>query len=184
MKSFPARLTGRLLVARPDLVDPNFVQSIIFLARHDKEGALGFILNRPIGVNLDEATQCELEDRHAFQRIPVLRGGPVGGDRLAVIVFEMTPSGRGIRSLLGLPVERIRRYLDKPNAWVRAFNGYAGWASGQLERELREGSWEIHRADPAAFDPRFARGLWPFLIARDNRWRFLQEFIPPDVERN
>lgn len=184
MKSTPARLTGRLLVARPELLDPNFSKSIVFLARHGAQGALGFILNRPIGVTLDEAIAGHENKLAVYKRVPVLRGGPVGGNRLAIIVFKSSPKGRAIRALLGMPVQRLAGFIDKPGTWVRAFQGYAGWDAGQLEREIREGSWEIHPADPFALDPRFAHGLWPFLITGDNRWRHFADFIPPEVERN
>ncbi len=184
MKSIPKKLAGRLLIAKPDLLDPNFMQSIVYLARHDEKGALGFILNRPLSVSLAEVAGGDQPIEPCFKQIPVLLGGPVGGGRLAVIVFTQSPKRRSIRALLGVPVKRIKEYVGKPGAWVRAFHGHAGWDAGQLERELREGSWEVLHPEPAAFDARFIGGLWPFLITNDNRWRALVDFIPREVERN
>jgi putative transcriptional regulator len=182
MKPIPKRLSGRLLVAKPNLLDPNFMHSIVFVARHGKDGALGFILNRPLGTTVAEIVG--LKETALFTRVPVFMGGPVGGGRLAVVVFEKKPERSSIRALLGIPVDRLEKFMDKPNSWVFAFHGYSGWGAGQLERELREDSWEVREADPIVFDSRFIRGLWPFLISNDDRWRVLIDYIPRNVEMN
>jgi putative transcriptional regulator len=184
VKSIPKRLTGRLLVAKPDLLDPNFLQSIVFVARHGKEGALGFILNRPLGVSLAEMAAPKEYVQPYFKRVPVFSGGPVGGGRLAVVVFKEVAKRRAVRAMLGVPVDRIERYVDKPGSWVLAFHGYSGWDAGQLERELLDDSWDVREMDPVVFDSRFIKGLWPFLIAKDDRWRVMMDYIPRDVERN
>lgn len=184
MSSESKLLTGRLLVARPELMDPNFFQSIVFIARHDDEGALGFVLNRPVGSSLADCLGKSETPLHFFNKIPVLRGGPVGANRLAVVVFEHAMQRKAIRVRLGLPMEQLEAHLGKPNTWIYAFHGYAGWDAGQLEREIREGSWSVRRSDPVVLNLRVAAGLWPFLISGDDRWRSLLEYLPEESERN
>lgn len=178
MKKKYSSLKGKVLVARRDLLDPNFVSSIVFLAEHNEEGALGFILNRPVGVTLREAVSSSVSLPDFLGEVPVFIGGPVQIEGLSLVLFEPTPKGRKIVAIRGASEEEIRRKMETSSCWLRAFVGYSGWAPGQLEREIREGSWEIQRADPTMFDMRFVAGLWPFLIARDTKWRLFIDYIP------
>lgn len=177
-------LAGKLLVARPELRDPHFFQTLVFIAHHDAEGALGFVMNRPVGASLAECIGTNEQTRPFFDNIPVLRGGPVGGARLAVVVFERPPRRKQLVAHLGLPVDQLEACLAKPNAWVRAFHGHAGWDEGQLERELAEGSWVVKPPDPVILNPRIAEGLWPFVISGDDRWRALLDYLPEESGRN
>lgn len=183
MPKSPKSLRGRFLIARPGLTDPHFAQSIVFLAEHNEEGALGFILNRPLRATLADCA-VEIDILPSFDRIPMLHGGPVGGKRIAVVVFTLTPKQRRLRALYGLSARHLDAWLDRPDTWVRGFLGCAGWDAGQLEREIREDSWLVLPADPAALHPRLASGLWPFLISGDNRWRALIDYLPEETDRN
>ncbi len=184
MKTKPFKsLAGSLLVAKPALCDPNFFQTIVFLARHSAGEALGFVLNRPSGCVLFECVAPE-DRKPWYDRVPVLRGGPVARQSLTVVSFRAAPRRGKISAHLDLPDAAVESELIRPNAWVRAFHGYAGWAGGQLERELREDSWELHPADRVYFDLRVAGGLWPFLIGGDDRWRELVDFFPTDPASN
>jgi len=179
----PASLAGQVLVAAPELVDPNFVQSIIFLAQHDAQGALGFILNRPSGKVLkDMAVEDGLPER--LEGIPVAHGGPVQTEQLAVVVYAPGLQPGSMVCLLGLQAEQLEAHAEATGHFVRAYYGYAGWARGQLEAELDEKAWVVRPPDATLFDERLVRGLWPFLLHDDQRWRSLLPHLPGDAGSN
>ena len=74
-----AYLTNQLLIAMPSLADPNFAQTVTLICEHTSKGALGIVLNRPLGMALgDVFKQLALESSDAqLTGQPVLRGGPV-----------------------------------------------------------------------------------------------------------
>lgn len=174
-------LSGRVLAAAPELLDPNFHQSLIWVAEHSEDEALGFILNRPIDKTLGEvAGGPGLTD--ALRQIPLGFGGPVRPDQLALVLFQGGPAGW--HCTWGLPPEKLETHLADPQCRVRAFLGYAGWGEGQLDRELREGAWRVLEPDPAMLDPTWARGLWSLLVAGDQRWKILRSYLPRDAQSN
>ncbi|HMP76521.1 MAG TPA: YqgE/AlgH family protein [Kiritimatiellia bacterium] len=183
MAKTPKSLKGKLLVARPGLIDPNFAQTIVYMVEHSPEGALGFVLNRPVGASLADCVSEE-STLPFFREVPVLQGGPVHGGRIAVVVFVKPPRAKSVRALCGMDVDQLQRFIGNPRAWVRAFHGYAGWDAGQLERELTEDSWLVRPVDPTVFDPRIAPGLWSFLLSGDDRWRALVDYLPKESDRN
>lgn len=140
---------GMLLVASPELVDPNFVDTVVLLLDAGEEGALGVVLNRPTPVPVIEVlpdwADVVTEPEVLFQ------GGPVGTDgALAVGLLapgvEPPPGFQAIGdgSRLGLidldaPVELLEESL----AELRIFAGYAGWGAGQLDDELETESWYV-----------------------------------------
>lgn len=140
--------TGRLLVARPELLDPNFMGGVILLLDHDEEGTLGVVLNRPTPVSVGSVLPhwAELVDPPAV----LFDGGPVSTDSALAIGCVPQTEGTdpvGFRRLFG-PVGMID--LDTPlevlapaMTRLRIFAGYAGWGAGQLEAELSEDSWYV-----------------------------------------
>lgn len=138
--------TGALLVASPSLDDPNFHHSVLLIIEHGRGGTVGLILNRPTDVLLSDV----LQDLPMLKRTPhrLFAGGPVGQTQL-VLLFRLEgpyPDTRLIfnRIYVGTPgvLERIITQ-PKPAETFRAFVGFAGWAPGQLEREMREGAWGV-----------------------------------------
>jgi putative transcriptional regulator len=138
---------GMLLLATPALLDPNFADTVVLLLDVDADGALGVVINRPSPVAVAEVlgqwSTAVVEPNVLFH------GGPVGTDAaLAVALLrdpEDVPVGfRAVRGSLGLldldtPTELLAGSLDR----LRIFAGYAGWAPGQLETEVEEGSWYV-----------------------------------------
>ena len=125
-------LTGSLLIAHPDLRDPNFRRTIIFISEHNKEeGASGYVLNRPINDVVPDLPEA-----------PVFFGGPVepGEVLLASLQWRDNPSLVAFRAFVG-PVDK-----DALKGWeggLRIFAGYSGWMPGQLENEISENTWIV-----------------------------------------
>src|SRR5688572_5740471 len=76
-------LRGRFLLASPTLADPHFSKTIVLIVRHDEDGALGLVLNRPLGVTLDEACSEDVEAARGVS-VALFHGGPCAGPLVAV----------------------------------------------------------------------------------------------------
>lgn len=166
-------LKGQLLIAAPEMGDPRFVQAVILMVRHDKDGALGIVINRPAG----EVTYAELlkaigETGTAQPgTVRIFAGGPV--EPTAGFVLHSAEYHRpetqdidgGIALTTSAGVLHDIAAAKGPRKCLIAF-GYAGWAPGQLETELMNHDWFIATADPAlVFDE--DRGLvWRDAMAR------------------
>jgi putative transcriptional regulator len=147
-------LAPGFLVAAPSLADPNFAGSLVLMAEHHPEGALGFVVNRagPItvadvldGLDGDLRSAAEARGRGAA---PVLVGGPVQPERLWILFRPgpQAPEEGAVTVGAGVALGGSRELLE---ALVRAESpapytlllGYAGWAPLQLEREVASGAW-------------------------------------------
>lgn len=146
-------LAPGFLVASPALQDPNFARTLVLMAEHQGEGALGFVVNRaaPITVGdvlggLDEALRGRAEAAgHAAA--PVLMGGPVEPERLWILHAPAPglPEEGGARVGDGLALGGSRELLEAlvaaPSIPFLLLLGYAGWAPRQLEQEIAAGAW-------------------------------------------
>jgi len=160
---------GVLLVASPSMSDPNFHQTVLLIVEHGRGGTVGLILNRPTNVLVSEV----LPDFTVLKRTThrLFAGGPVERTQL-VLLFRLTqllPDTRQIvdRLYVGTPrvLERIVTQ-PKPTETFRAFAGFAGWAPGQLEYEMRQGSWAVLPSSTLNIFDKDPAMLWPDSISR------------------
>src|SRR5205823_3643695 len=122
--------SGSLLVAHPNMLDPNFRRAVLFLSAHTADdGALGIILNRPLEKHVGEVVSDA--PLNALDNVPVFFGGPVGRDRLIFASLEWT-SGEGLKLNHNVDVDEANKQIGKNPGSIRAFIGYAGWGAGQL----------------------------------------------------
>jgi len=174
-----------LLVATPELLDPNFHRVVVLMLEHNDDGALGVILNRPRLVGGGEAVP-RWADRLAYPA-RLHNGGPVSID--SVIGLGRGPVGplRGLTPLLGRVgmVDLHRDPAEVPEIdEVRLFAGYAGWSAGQLEAELAAGGWlviDAHEEDVRSADP---DGLWRHVMGRQDGMAALLGDYPDDASLN
>ncbi len=180
-------LEGQLLIASASLADPNFFHTVVLLVRHNDEGALGLVLNRPLEVRLRQvweqvsSTQCERNDA-------IHLGGPCEGPLMAV---HDDPTLAESQIVPGLFFCTHRDYLEQlagdPERRVRFFAGFAGWAEGQLEGEMTHDSW---RTLPAKIEHAFAKesDLWDLLSRQAAGKQILDALkireVPPDLRFN
>jgi putative transcriptional regulator len=181
-------LVGRLLVATPSLRSPTFDRTVILLLDHGAEGALGVVLNRPMEVEV----AAVLPDWQPHVTAPpmLFLGGPVQPDSALGLASvpgdELEPPGvRRISGSLGLvdldaaPEDVVGRVSG-----LRIFAGYAGWAAGQLEAEVVEGSWYVvdgEARDPFVTDPQH---LWRDVLRRQRGDLAYVASFPPDPSLN
>ncbi len=139
-------LRGRLLVAAPPLVDPNFDRTVVLMLEHEPEGALGLVLNRPSDTELADA----VPEWGALATAPpvVFAGGPVSPEAVIALARSDTTEERDgwVPIVGGLGTVDLGRSPDEVGAHidgVRVFVGYAGWAPAQLEDEVAHGAWFV-----------------------------------------
>lgn len=134
-----------LLVAQPDMLDPNFSRTVVLVMRPEDGGPLGVILNRPTPVRLRELypDRAELAARDDL----VFFGGPVQPDALLFAFRSAVEPPKGLNVTGDIYISGFSEVLDEllkhpENAnEQRFFAGYAGWAQGQLEFEIARGGW-------------------------------------------
>lgn len=160
---------GVLLVASPSLGDPNFAQTVLLIIEHGKGGTVGLILNRPTNVLLSDV----LPDLPVLKRTThrLFSGGPVGRTQLALLfrLKDPYPDTQQIVDGIYLGTPRVlERIIAQPKQTegFRAFAGFAGWAPGQLDSEMLQGSWGILPADTFNIFDKDPATLWPDCISR------------------
>jgi putative transcriptional regulator len=185
--------TGRLLVATPQLADPNFRRSVVLIVEHEPEGGtLGVVLNRPTEVPVDQVLPpwSELVTGPSV----VFQGGPVALDSaLALAHVPGTDEPLGWRALNGSPaVARVGLVdLDVPPeilapevARFRVFAGYAGWGTGQLRSEVDDGAWYVLPAESGDVFAEDPDGLWPAVLRRQGGELAFVATFPEDPSLN
>jgi putative transcriptional regulator len=179
-----AYLTNQLLVAMPTLADPNFAQTVTLICEHTANGALGIVLNRPLGMALgDVFRQLALDptDERLLDQ-PVLKGGPVAQDRGFVLhppaAVEPEPWDSTLKISPTLHVTTSRDILSSmargsgPTQAVVAL-GYAGWEAGQLEDEIRSNAWLTTPVDDSII----------FATPFEQRWHAAAKLLGIDLGR-
>ncbi|MCG3146593.1 MAG: hypothetical protein PCFJNLEI_00024 [Verrucomicrobiae bacterium] len=164
-------LIGKVLVATPVLLDPNFHQTVVYIAEHSAAGALGFVMNRPLGQTLGAVTKAT-DLPAGLQDVPVFIGGPVKPNSLLFARFRRGPHDEDVRC------EILTDPTKGTSAGIRAFAGYSGWGEGQLERELTEESWKVVAPHVALLEDPVPPALWAAFISEDQRWRKLYPLLP------
>jgi putative transcriptional regulator len=172
-------LRGRLLVAAPILNDPNFHRTVVLVAEHGEDGAMGLVLNRPTDTAVGEALP-ELAAL-AGETDPVYVGGPVALESV-LAVAELDDPDDASELLFG--TVGFVQEPDVPVVRGRVFLGYAGWSAGQLEAELAVASWILEPArteDVFAADP---EALWSAVLRRKGAEFRVLALMPEDPSLN
>jgi|TARA_B110000240_G_C13463113_1_gene437585 putative transcriptional regulator len=148
-------LQNYLLIASPSMDDPYFARTVTYICEHNEHGAMGLVINQPVGMKLKELVEqvdnkAEVIDEKAEDII--LAGGPVSQDRGFILhtsqlgwisSLTMTPQ------IMVTTSKDIISSLGNKNAPEKSLImlGYAGWTAGQLEEEIQTNSWLMVEAD-------------------------------------
>ncbi|MGH7775383.1 MAG: YqgE/AlgH family protein [Candidatus Binatia bacterium] len=166
-------LTGQLLVATPEMPDPRFAQTIIYMISHNEDGAMGLVINRPLarGPISDLLKASGLESEGASGEIILHYGGPVEPER-AFVLHSKDYVGKGTTIVDGVlavtaNVEILRAIADGKGPRQSLFAlGYAGWAPGQLETEMKANDWFSIPAEEALIFDGDAKTRWERAMAK------------------
>ena len=164
---------GQLLVASRSMGDPRFHHAVVLILRHDRTGAFGIVINRPVGERSIRSLLAEIGDRKDTDvsgSLRVFAGGPVE-PQLGFVIHTPDYRGKGTLAIDDEVAMTASRAIlvdighqRGPKQSLIAF-GYAGWAAGQLETELADHAWYTAPGDPKLIfdDPR--AGLWDKAMA-------------------
>lgn len=149
-------LTGRLLVATTEIGDPRFAQTVTYMISHNENGAMGLVINRPLakGPISDLLKGIGVESEGASGEIILHYGGPVEPGKGSVLHSsdyvgeDTTVVGDGFAVTAGVEILRAIAQGKGPRRSLLAL-GYAGWAPGQLEAEIRAKAWFSIAAEEA-----------------------------------
>ena len=140
-------LQGHFLLALPDLEDPNFDHTVVFILEHDSDGASGLVLNRPTRRTIDDVWTSVMGESCGVSD-PLYTGGPVDGP---VIALHNDPLHSELEIVPGVFVaserDKVARIVEAGEAVFRLFSGYSGWGPQQLDQEIAVGAWLTRKAD-------------------------------------
>jgi putative transcriptional regulator len=149
---------GLLLIAKPNLVDPNFRETVVLVTQAPDSSTLGVILNRPTTLRGEKGETLYF-------------GGPVM-PRVTVALFvpDSAPSAPAFHVLRGVYLSMHPGNLDslpaRPGQRYRLYQGFSAWAPGQLERELQLDGWFVMPASEDLVFRADTRGMWRELLEK------------------
>lgn len=160
-------IAGQLLIATGEMKDPRFGEAVIYLVKHDSEGTLGLIINRPIAQGaIDEVLKGFGAEAKGSQREIVIHyGGPVSSRQGFLLHSDDVTLENSIRAKDGIVMTSDIKMIEAiamgkgPRQFIFTL-GYAGWAPGQLEAELKTNSWFVISADKSFIFGEDAEKKW------------------------
>jgi putative transcriptional regulator len=175
-------LRGSLLVAGPQLLDPNFRRTVVLITEHADEGAMGVILNRASGMSVADAAP-DLEAM-VGPDAPIFAGGPVQATA-GLVLAELTEADEPIFDDVVL-VPDLLELADMVDGAgrLRVFAGYAGWGPGQLEAEVERDDWILEPARPDDVFSEDVDALWARVLERKGGQFALVARMPDDPSQN
>ncbi len=170
-------LTGQMLIAMPNMGDPRFDRSVIFLCAHDEDHAMGVIVNKPLDdIDLSELLeQLEIAPQEDADETPVFFGGPVQTERglvLHTLDYQLETT-LALNTNLGLTASRdilidiagLKPARPAPHKFLLAI-GHAGWGPGQLEQEIAMNAWAHCEPDEEIIFNGAKEALWKRALAK------------------
>jgi len=166
-------LTGQLLVATPDLIDPNFSKSVVLMIEHGSSGAFGLIVNRLYGTGplKDLIIGLGFEAKTAEGDVSVRFGGPVERGQVFIVHGSDYEIADTIKISPGVSVTNHSQIIkdmatgDGPQDRMVVL-GYAGWGAGQLDSEFSRGDWVSMSVDKDVVFLRDIDAIWERARAR------------------
>lgn len=177
-------LKGQLLISAGGLFDPNFRHTVVLLAEHSEEGAVGVVLNRPLDVTVAEAVAPLAELTGAEEKL--FRGGPVEPDQ-AVLLVDVVDAGAldvPIVGSVGFLTGEVSSEVRSEVRRARVYLGHSGWGPGQLEAELEGGSWIVEPPAPGEIFTPHPDRLWRGILERKGPPFSAMARIPFDPSMN
>lgn len=142
-------LKDHFLIAMPSLNDPYFKHSVVYICEHDEKGAMGFIINFPVKLTLQELLN-NVDSINHHPEPPLLNtvflGGPLELERGFVLHSPVADNSQSTQLNEQLMISHSNAILstlgtkDEPEKYMVTL-GYASWDSGQLEKEMHDNHW-------------------------------------------
>jgi putative transcriptional regulator len=178
-------LQGKLLIAAPTLLDPNFTRTVVLIAAHSDEGALGLVLNRPLETPL--ADLAPILEQIADPGAVLHQGGPVAPESAVLLAEFEDPSLAALLIFgdIGLPSSKCELAdLETGVRRARVFAGHSGWGPGQLDQELEQEAWFVGQLAPDELWLTDSTSLWAKALVRKGGGYALLARMPEDPSVN
>lgn len=150
-----SNLAPGLLLAMPQLQDPNFSRAVVLMVEHSPQGSFGLVINHPSPIKASELLDSLEMSWRGEDSAVVWAGGPVSPSTGWVLhePVGVAQPGQGTIAitssiLLSTSPDRLRAIANQPPRNIRLLLGYSGWGPGQLEAEMARGAWLHASADP------------------------------------
>jgi putative transcriptional regulator len=177
-------LRGKLLIASPALLDPNFARTVVFITEHNDDGAMGIVLNRPSESSVESVVPPLAEIAGGE---PIYVGGPVQAEALVLLADFSNADAAAWIVVADVGLASADVDLDELADAVRrgrVYAGYSGWGEGQLEAEIEIDSWIVEAPLPAELFPEDPATLWSDVLARKGGQYALIARMPADPSQN
>lgn len=162
-----ANLAPGLLLAMPQLSDPNFSRAVVLMIEHSAQGSFGLVVNHPSPIRASELLESLEMIWQGEDSAVVWAGGPVSPSTGWVLhePVAIAQPGQGtieITSSISLSTspDRLRAIASQPPRNIRLLLGYSGWGPGQLESEMARGAWLHAAAEPDLVFDTPANDMW------------------------
>jgi putative transcriptional regulator len=177
---------GCILISEPFLLDNYFKRSIVLITEHSDEGTIGFVLNKPIDIPVNEIVENFPE-----VDVDLSLGGPVNTDTLHYIhtLGDIVPDSTKVIGNIYWGgefevIERLLRSGNISNNQIRFFLGYSGWSPNQLEDELAENAWIIESIPSEEIMLPMNRHYWKRKLGKMGKKYKMWSNFPEDPEMN
>jgi len=170
---------GRILIAEPFLNDTYFKRSVVFITEHNEQGSVGFVLNKPV----------ELKVQEVIQNFPLIDagisiGGPVNTNTLHYIhtLGDLIPDSIKVLDNIywGGDFETLKEFISEgkiQKEQIRFFLGYSGWGAEQLETELKDNAWLVAEINSELIMKGEEVGFWNQILEKmDNKYQVWANF--------
>ena len=160
---------GLFLIAKPSLIDPNFVRTVVLVTQAEDASTVGVIVNRPTALRLSQFLSNEFQTQN--YRDQIYAGGPVMRQAIvALFRSESAPEAAAFHVLKGvyltMHADNLQKLLADVKAEYRLYAGFSGWAPRQLESEFMRDGWYILPADEKTVFRKNTQRLWEELIEK------------------
>lgn len=176
----PGLSSGKLLVASRKMTDQRFSEKVILLIKHDPDGSMGLIINRPTNVLLTDVLPHIRDLKKRADRVFI--GGPVSIGQIQILFKTKRRYDEALSVFDNIFVTISQNVLQKllsektEDASFRAYAGYAGWAPGQLDGEISRGDWHVLDAEPETVFTDDPMNVWHEMMRRiSGQWWVKQE---------
>ncbi len=177
---------GKILISEPFLQDNYFKRSIVFITEHTAEGTVGFVLNKPVNLHVDEV----INDFPKTDALVSL-GGPVNTNTLHYLhtLGDIIPNSVKVLENIywGGDFDVVKKLIESKNLNkenIRFFLGYSGWHENQLEEELSENAWVVAEIDPFEIMAPMNKHFWKTALKRMGKKYEMWSNFPENPQMN
>jgi putative transcriptional regulator len=177
---------GKVLISEPFLMDNYFKRSIVLITEHNTEGTVGFVLNKPVNVNINEVVE-------SFPKMEadLSLGGPVSTNTLHYLhtLGDIIPNSIPVIGNIywGGDYSVVERLISSGSInreQIRFFLGYSGWSPSQLEQELTNNAWVVADIKPEEIMLPLNKQFWTKTLRRMGKKYEMWSNFPENPEMN